>query len=69
MKPIEVIHEKGFDCAIGLLDGQVCSNLSITEIERRLAQHPPGTMAGWVIKGSPKPCKERSGFLHYHIVC
>ncbi len=69
MRPIEVIREDGFTFAIGLLGGLVCSNLSKQEIERRLAQHPPGTKAGWKIKGEPKPCDLGIGYLHYNIVC
>ena len=67
-KPIEVIHEPGFDFAVGLLYGQACSNLPQDKVERKLLQHPPGTRAGWVIDEA-LPCPDRPGWIHYHVSC
>ena len=66
---IETVHEPGFDFAAGLLHGQVCSHLSRSIVERKLAQHQPGTTAGWVIHGEPIPCPDRPGWFHYLVSC
>ena len=69
-RPIEVVHEPGFDFAVGLLHGQICSNLTRDEVERKLRQHPPGTTAGWEIKDAEVcPCPDKSGWVHYHVTC
>ena len=69
MAPIEVIREEGFTFAVWLLKGLICSNLPRAEVERKLAQHPPGTTWGWRIEGTPIPCTECEGFTDYVVVC
>ena len=67
--PVSVIHEPGLDAAFGLLKGQVCSNFSQEEVERRLAKEYPGTRHGWQITGKTTRCRERKGYTHYSVAC
>ena len=69
MRPLETIHEDGFDAAFGLLEGWVCTTSSRAEVERRLALQATGTRAGWQIKGGPVPCSQRPGYHHYIVEC
>lgn len=66
--PIEAVHEKGFDMALWLTHGMICSDLPREEVERRLRKHPSGTKNGWVIDKVYK-CPDHKGNKHYLLGC
>lgn len=69
MGPIEVIREEGFTFAMWLVRGFVCSNLPRLEVERKVAQHKPGTTHGWRVEEGCTACEEQEDYVHYQVVC